>query len=35
MMPTDAVTWLDKEMREYFPLGVFRDIRAKEKQEIS
>jgi 2-oxoglutarate ferredoxin oxidoreductase subunit beta len=34
MLPKDAVEWLDKEMQEYFPLGVFRDVRAEEPQEV-
>ncbi len=33
MRPADAVKWLEKDMMEYFPLGVFKDIGAKESQE--
>jgi 2-oxoglutarate ferredoxin oxidoreductase subunit beta len=33
--PTDAVTWLEQEMKEYFHMGVFRDIKAEEPQGIA
>jgi 2-oxoglutarate ferredoxin oxidoreductase subunit beta len=29
MRPTEAVKWLDKDMKAYFPLGVFKDVTAK------
>jgi 2-oxoglutarate ferredoxin oxidoreductase subunit beta len=35
MLPKDAVNWLDKEMNQYFPLGVFRDVKAEETQETA
>jgi 2-oxoglutarate ferredoxin oxidoreductase subunit beta len=35
MRPADAVKWLDKDMMEYFPLGVFKDIRGTESQVAS
>ncbi|MFH1220758.1 MAG: thiamine pyrophosphate-dependent enzyme [Candidatus Eisenbacteria bacterium] len=31
--PTEAVKWLEKEMRGYFPLGVFKDVTAGAPQE--
>ncbi len=34
-LPVDAVKWLDKEMKDYFPLGVFKDARAEEPQEVA
>jgi 2-oxoglutarate ferredoxin oxidoreductase subunit beta len=34
-LPTDAVKWLDKEMTDYFPLGVFKDIKAEEPQGVA
>ncbi|MGD8628987.1 MAG: thiamine pyrophosphate-dependent enzyme [bacterium] len=33
--PVDAVKWLGKDMKDYFPLGVFKDIRAEEPQEVA
>jgi 2-oxoglutarate ferredoxin oxidoreductase subunit beta len=33
--PTDAVKWLEENMKEYYPLGVFKDIRAEEPQEVA
>ncbi len=33
--PVEAVKWLDKEMKAYFPLGLFKDIRAEEPQEVA
>ena len=33
--PVDAVKWLDKEMKSYFPLGLFKDIRAEKTQEVA
>jgi 2-oxoglutarate ferredoxin oxidoreductase subunit beta len=33
--PVEAVKWLDKEMKAYFPLGLFKDIRAEEPQEAA
>ena len=35
MPPKDAIKWLDEEMNEYFPLGVFRDVTAGETQAIA
>ncbi len=35
MLPKDAVGWLDKNMKEYFPLGVFKDVKAEEPQEVA
>jgi 2-oxoglutarate ferredoxin oxidoreductase subunit beta len=34
-VPTDAVAWLDKEMKDYFQLGVFKDIKAEEPQGVA
>jgi 2-oxoglutarate ferredoxin oxidoreductase subunit beta len=34
-LPTDAVEWLDQEMNEYFPLGVYKDIKAEEPQGVA
>jgi len=34
MRPTDAVKWLEKDMKAYFPLGVFRDVTAREPQAV-
>jgi 2-oxoglutarate ferredoxin oxidoreductase subunit beta len=34
-VPTDAVEWLDKEMNTYFPLGVYKDIKAEEPQGVA
>ena len=34
-LPTDAVAWLDEEMKSYFPLGVYKDVRAEEPQEAA
>jgi 2-oxoglutarate ferredoxin oxidoreductase subunit beta len=34
-LPKDAVAWLDKEMKAYFPLGVFKDVRAEKPQEVT
>jgi 2-oxoglutarate ferredoxin oxidoreductase subunit beta len=28
LRPTDAVKWLDKDLKSYYPLGVFRDVTA-------
>lgn len=33
--PVDAVKWLDKDMKAYFPLGLFKDIRAEETQKVA
>ena len=33
--PKDAVQWLDQEMNEYFPLGVYKDIKAEEPQGVA
>jgi 2-oxoglutarate ferredoxin oxidoreductase subunit beta len=33
--PVDAVKWLDQEMSAYFPLGVFKDTRSEEPQEVA
>jgi 2-oxoglutarate ferredoxin oxidoreductase subunit beta len=33
--PVDAVKWLDKDMKDYFPLGLFKDIRAEKPQEVA
>jgi 2-oxoglutarate ferredoxin oxidoreductase subunit beta len=33
--PVDAVDWLDKEMNDYFPLGVFKDMKAEEPQGVA
>ncbi|HVP58670.1 MAG TPA: thiamine pyrophosphate-dependent enzyme [bacterium] len=30
MRPADAVKWLDKDLRGYFPMGVFRDVTAQD-----
>jgi 2-oxoglutarate ferredoxin oxidoreductase subunit beta len=30
-LPKDAVKWLDENMIPYFPLGVFKDVTAKEQ----
>ena len=35
MLPTDAVKWLDENMTEYYPLGVFKDVKAEEPQEVA
>ena len=35
MLPTDAVKWLDENMIEYYPLGVFKDVKAEEPQEVA
>ena len=34
-LPVDAVKWLGKDMKDYFPLGLFKDIRAEETQEVA
>jgi len=34
-LPKDAVQWLDQEMNEYFPLGVYKDIKAEEPQGVA
>lgn len=34
-LPTDAVEWLDKEMNQYFPLGVYKDVKAEEPQGVA
>jgi 2-oxoglutarate ferredoxin oxidoreductase subunit beta len=34
-LPTDAVEWLDKEMNSYFPLGLYKDIKAEEPQGVA
>jgi 2-oxoglutarate ferredoxin oxidoreductase subunit beta len=34
-LPKDAVKWLDEEMTGYFPLGVFKDAKAGEAQEVA
>jgi 2-oxoglutarate ferredoxin oxidoreductase subunit beta len=34
MRPTDAVKWLEKEMKAYYPLGVFKDVTAGGKQTV-
>jgi 2-oxoglutarate ferredoxin oxidoreductase subunit beta len=34
-LPTDAVAWLDTNMKEYFPLGVYKDVKAEEPQEVA
>lgn len=34
-LPVDAVKWLDENMKDYFPLGVFKDVRAEEPQEVA
>jgi 2-oxoglutarate ferredoxin oxidoreductase subunit beta len=34
-LPTDAVKWLDEEMNQYFPLGVYKDIKAEEPQGVA
>ena len=33
--PVDAVKWLGKDMKSYFPLGLFKDTRAEEPQEVA
>jgi 2-oxoglutarate ferredoxin oxidoreductase subunit beta len=33
--PRDAVRWLDEEMNRYFPLGVYKDIKAEEPQGVA
>jgi hypothetical protein len=35
MLPRDAVSWLDENMKEYYPLGVFKDAKAEEPQEVA
>ena len=35
MLPKDSLEWLEKEMGAYFPLGVFKDARAEEPQEVA
>jgi len=35
MTPVEAVKWLGKDMKAYFPLGLFKDIRAEEPQEVA
>ena len=35
MSPKKAIEWLGKEMIEYFPLGVYKDARAEEPQEVA
>ena len=35
MAPKDAVKWLDKDMTDYFPLGVFKDVRAEQTKDVS
>jgi len=34
LRPTDAVKWLDKEMKAYFPLGVYKDVTAAQPQAV-
>jgi 2-oxoglutarate ferredoxin oxidoreductase subunit beta len=34
MSPKDSLEWLEKEMGAYFPLGVYKDVRAEEPQEV-
>jgi 2-oxoglutarate ferredoxin oxidoreductase subunit beta len=34
-LSTDAVEWLDKEMNQYFPLGVYKDVKAEEPQGVA
>jgi 2-oxoglutarate ferredoxin oxidoreductase subunit beta len=34
-LPTDAVAWLENDMKAYFPLGVFKDIKAEEPQGVA
>ena len=33
--PVDAVEWLDKEMKDYFPLGVFKDVTEEIISKLS
>jgi 2-oxoglutarate ferredoxin oxidoreductase subunit beta len=35
LLPKDAVKWLDENMKEYYPLGVFKDAKAEEPQEVA
>jgi 2-oxoglutarate ferredoxin oxidoreductase subunit beta len=35
MLPKDSLEWLEREMGAYFPLGVFKDARAEEPQEVT
>lgn len=35
MLPKDAVGWLHENMKGYFQLGVYRDVRAEEPQEVA
>jgi 2-oxoglutarate ferredoxin oxidoreductase subunit beta len=34
MRPTDAVKWAEKDMKDYFPLGVFKDVTAGEPEQV-
>lgn len=34
LRPTDAVKWAEKDMKEYFPLGVFKDVTAGQTEEV-
>jgi 2-oxoglutarate ferredoxin oxidoreductase subunit beta len=35
MLPKDSLEWLDKEMTAYYPLGLYKDARAEEPQEVA
>jgi 2-oxoglutarate ferredoxin oxidoreductase subunit beta len=35
MLTKDAVKWLDENMKAYFPLGLFRDVKTEERQEVA
>ena len=34
LRPTDAVKWLEKEMKAYYPLGVFKDVSETKSQAV-
>jgi 2-oxoglutarate ferredoxin oxidoreductase subunit beta len=34
MRPTDAVKWAEKDMKAYYPLGVFKDVAATQPDEV-
>jgi 2-oxoglutarate ferredoxin oxidoreductase subunit beta len=35
MSPKDSLEWLEQEMNTYYPLGVYKDARAEEPQEVA
>ncbi len=35
MTPPEAMTWLRKELLDYYQLGVFRDVDAEKKAEVA